>query len=70
MEFTSSWGVERVWGNYSYYHTGEPAADKYAFVIDSGISLNTNASTLILNGQKALSQTVAPLTTALVTAQL
>ena len=42
MEFTSSWGVERVWGNYSYYNTGEPAADKYAFVIDSGISLDTN----------------------------
>ena len=42
MEFTSSWGVERVWGNYSYYDTGEPAADKYAFVIDSGISLDTN----------------------------
>ena len=42
MEFTSSWGVESVWGNYSYYNTGEPAADKYAFVIDSGISLDTN----------------------------
>jgi len=42
VEFTTSWGVERVWGNYSYYNTGEPAAEKYAFVIDSGISLDTN----------------------------
>ena len=41
MEFTGSWGVEKVWGDYSYYNTGEPAADKYAFVIDSGISLDT-----------------------------
>ncbi len=42
MEFTTSWGVETVWGEYSYYNTGEPAVDKYAFIIDSGISLNTN----------------------------
>lgn len=42
MEFTPSWGVERVWGDHSYYMTGSPAADKYAFVIDSGISLDTN----------------------------
>ena len=41
MEFIGSWGVEKVWGDYSYYNTGEPAADKYAFVIDSGISLDT-----------------------------
>ena len=41
MEFTGSWGVEKVWGDHSYYNTGEPAADKYAFVIDSGISLDT-----------------------------
>ena len=42
MEFTPSWGVESVWNEYNYYNTGEPAADKYAFVIDSGISLQTN----------------------------
>jgi len=42
MEFTPSWGVERVWNEYNYYNTGEPAADKYAFVIDSGCSLETN----------------------------
>ena len=41
MEFTTSWGVEKVWGEHSFYNTGSPAADKYAFVIDSGISLNT-----------------------------
>lgn len=41
MEFTTSWGVEKVWGEYNFYNTGSPAADKYAFVIDSGISLNT-----------------------------
>ena len=42
MEFTPSWGVERVWNDYDFYNTGEPAAEKYAFVIDSGISLETN----------------------------
>ena len=41
MEFIASWGVEKVWGEYNYYNTGSPAADKYAFVIDSGISLET-----------------------------
>ena len=41
MEFTPSWGVEKVWGEHSFYNTGSPAADKYAFVIDSGISLDT-----------------------------
>ena len=41
MEFTTSWGVEKVWGEHNFYNTGSPAANKYAFVIDSGISLNT-----------------------------
>ena len=41
MEQISSWGVESVWGDYNYYNTGEIASDKYAFVIDSGISLDT-----------------------------
>ena len=42
MEFTTSWGVEKVWGEHSFYNTGSPASDKYAFIIDSGISLDTN----------------------------
>lgn len=41
MEQISSWGVESVWGEYNYYNSGTPAQDKYAFVIDSGISLDT-----------------------------
>ena len=60
MEFTSSWGVERVWGNYSYYNTGEPAADKYAFVIDSGISLDTNDLNVNTEWAKSFVPTSSP----------
>ena len=60
MEFTSSWGVERVWGNYSYYRTGEPAADKYAFVIDSGISLDTNDLNVNTEWAKSFVPTSSP----------
>ena len=42
MEFTTSPSVEKVWGKHSFYNTGSPASDKYAFIIDSGISLDTN----------------------------
>lgn len=37
-----SWAVEQVWGSDRFYHEGDVAEDMYAFVIDSGISLNTN----------------------------
>jgi len=60
VEFTSSWGVESVWGNYSYYNTGEPAADKYAFVIDSGISLDTNDLNVNTEWAKSFVQDSSP----------
>lgn len=42
MENTSSWGVEQVWGSDRFYHEGDVAEDMYAFVVDSGVSLDTN----------------------------
>ena len=41
MEEYQSWSVEQVWGSDRFYHEGDVAEDQYAFVIDSGISLNT-----------------------------
>ena len=70
MEFTSSWGVERVWGNYSYYNTGEPAADKYAFVIDSGISLDTNDLNVNTEWAKSFVTTSSPFDDVMVTVLL
>ena len=42
MENTPTWNVEQVWGSDRFYHEGDVAEDMVAFVIDSGISLETN----------------------------
>ena len=42
MEEVRSWGVEQVWGSDRFYHEGDVAEGQIAFVIDSGISLETN----------------------------
>ena len=39
---TNLWNVEQVWGSDRFYHEGDVAEDQYAFIIDSGISLDTN----------------------------
>lgn len=42
MENRPTWNVEQVWGSDRFYHEGDVAEDMVAFVIDSGISLETN----------------------------
>lgn len=41
MENTPTWNVEQVWGSDRFYHEGDVAENQIAFVVDSGISLDT-----------------------------
>ena len=41
MENTPTWNIEQVWGSDRFYHEGDVAEDQIAFVIDSGVSLDT-----------------------------
>lgn len=38
MSTVTSWNIERVWGEDNFYNDGDIAEDKYAFVIDSGVT--------------------------------
>lgn len=42
MEDFPTWNIEQVWGSDRFYHEGDVAKDMVAFVIDSGISLDTD----------------------------
>ena len=39
---SDTWNLEQVWGSDRFLHEGDVAEEQYAFVIDSGISLDTN----------------------------
>ena len=39
---SDTWNLEQVWGSDRFLHEGDVAEDQYAFVIDSGISLDVN----------------------------
>ena len=42
MENTPTWNIEQVWGSDRFYNEGNVAQDMVAFVIDSGVSNQTN----------------------------
>ena len=53
MSEYTSWNIEQVWGSNRFYHEGDVAKDMVAFVIDSGVSKETNDLNLNLEWSKS-----------------